>query len=586
MNIPLSFSGVYTCCNCKLYLKSHTQYKDHMKYDTCNTCGRCFPTRIALLKHRIRFHHNERMTDSVDKNNIYSQEIDASVNQLKYIKYKERMKRFGPKVKANLAEREINEDTTKTIDSDVNFQTECVTKITMDTINVDETNESQTENYFTTDNQFDSGLETYLLAQDTDTMALDKDLTSCPVVKSENNSSDRNLLMGQEIFPSKEKTQTDSFVQPVDSSFIIKSEPLELDTQGPSNYQDKIEPTVVHPSINSTTYNTQQECTSGSDMNPVPHTCDNCATGYPSKDTLMDHMLEHTVDSKLCTICKRRFFSRDSLLRHVKQHTSCRRYMCPMCKKRKTFIQQGTLEEHLIFHKMDRKFTYSNSSEQTLGGQVDNSQATELLTFDKRWKKETIECKVKGANSPSDNWPAFQNVLVIKPEPHESAPEMIAHDLSAQDLSSQDLNALKVGAMEGNAPKWEIHEEGNISSMEYSNADNTPLFKEDLDTVSKATLKTDYDLLESKGKISCEIMISDDETAQSNAQVLTSEEDEDLQMKLEKPVPDTPERNPCSTQATFDNDLKNILQKKPVKLMKHLKSSVSIVGYISCLIQP
>ncbi len=451
----------------------------------------------------------------------------------------------------------------------------------MDPINVNETNDSQTGNDFTTDNQFDSGLETYLLAEDTET----KDLTSCPVVKSENNRTDSNPLTGQDMFPYEEETQSDSFPQPANSFFIIKSETLELDTEGPSNYQDNIEPTVVHPTINSTTYNTQQECTSGSDMNPLPHTCDTCITGYASKDALMDHMLQHTVDSKLCTICKRRFFNRDSLLRHLKQHTSYRRYMCPMCKKRKTFIQQGTLEEHLIFHKMDRKFTYSNSSEQTLGGQADNSQATELLTFDKRWKREaqceTIECNVKGVNSLNDNWSSFQNVLVIKPEPHAREPEVTA----------QNLSALNVGAMEENAQKWENIDEENTASMEYFSADKTAVFTEDMDTVPRtldlesgqeqidkyegvhfqATLTTGYEPSEKKVKLSCEITISDDEMPQNNTQILTSEEKKEIQVILERPIQETSDTNPDSTQATFDNDFEKYLTEETSEINETFK---------------
>ncbi len=93
----------FSCDKCKLLLKSHVHYKDHMAYDTCAICNTCFPTRISLLKHRMKYHGNEMPENSVK---INSQVIKPRINS----KLKQKYHHLGPALLKQVLENKTSDE--------------------------------------------------------------------------------------------------------------------------------------------------------------------------------------------------------------------------------------------------------------------------------------------------------------------------------------------------------------------------------------------------------------------------------------------------------------------------------------------
>lgn len=76
-----------------------------------------------------------------------------------------------------------------------------------------------------------------------------------------------------------------------------------------------------------------------------PYTCDLCKTNFSRRETLQRHFRTHTREKPFkCEICNKAFSDSGYLVTHRRTHTGEKPYKCDMCNKE--FTQGGNLTRH------------------------------------------------------------------------------------------------------------------------------------------------------------------------------------------------------------------------------------------------
>ena len=83
-------------------------------------------------------------------------------------------------------------------------------------------------------------------------------------------------------------------------------------------------------------------------LNETSHRCLICGRSYSRKDSLTNHLRDHTGSPYACFVCNKTFGQRTKRNQHMKTHSGETPYKCLTCKR--SFTQEGHLTAHLRIH--------------------------------------------------------------------------------------------------------------------------------------------------------------------------------------------------------------------------------------------
>lgn len=74
--------------------------------------------------------------------------------------------------------------------------------------------------------------------------------------------------------------------------------------------------------------------------------CPECEQNYNSRDSFIDHCMEHALDSQVCPMCKFASESIEEITEHIDLHAKSDMYFCDYCAT--IYMNQEELNEHLV----------------------------------------------------------------------------------------------------------------------------------------------------------------------------------------------------------------------------------------------